>query len=159
VSINTPVLHVEQHRHQRLLDFLVEPAQRRQLPDPRPERAVEPQRDVGILGRILTRALDRHRGERQLLRALARHVLVVDGLDAEVVPGGGVEVVSGRGAVEHVGLEHRVKFIPRNSIPKFRSTGVVLEVMSELRAGRVLEQGFRRASSTWPRSSWSGAPG
>ena len=66
------------------------------------------QRDVRVLGRVLGGALDRHLVERDLLRALAGDVLVLDRVDAEVQLRAGIHVVARRCRVQHVGLEHRV---------------------------------------------------
>ena len=141
VDQHARVFHVEQHRHQRLLDFLVEPAQRGYLVDPRPQRLVEPQRDVGILGGVFASGFERDVGEWQLLCTLARHVLVANGLNAEVVPRHGIHVVPRRGTVEHVGLEHRVVFhSPKFDAVVAQHVGVVLEVVAELRARGILEQ-------------------
>ena len=74
----------------------------------RPQRLVQPQRDVGVLGGVLGGALHRHLVEADLLGALAGDVLVVDGVDAEVVLRQRIHVVARGGAVQHVGLEHGV---------------------------------------------------
>ena len=60
------------------------------------------QRDIRILGGILAGAVHIHLIERDLLGALAGHILEGDGLDAEILARGGVHVVARRDAVEHV---------------------------------------------------------
>ena len=80
-------------------------------------------------------ALDRHLVERDLLRALAGDVLVLDRVDAEVELRAGVHVVARRGRVQHVGLEHRVVAHARElDAAALQHVRVVLEVMPDLRA-------------------------
>ena len=83
-------------------------SQRRHALDLRPQRLVQPQGHVGVLGRVLRGALHRHLVEADLLRAFAGHVLVVDGSDAEVAQRRGIHVVPVRDAVPDIGLEHGV---------------------------------------------------
>jgi hypothetical protein len=53
--------------------------------------------------------LDADLAEGNLFGALAGDILVVRGLAAEVLQRQGIHVVAAAGAVEHVGLEHRVE--------------------------------------------------
>ena len=71
-------LHREQHRHERLLDRLVQGLQARQGLDLRPQRAMQAQRDIRILSGIFRRLVHVDLVERQLLRALAGDILEVD---------------------------------------------------------------------------------
>ena len=108
VDQHAAVLHLEQHAEQRPLDVLVHGFEPRQPVDLGPEPLVQPEGDVGTLGRVLRRAFDRHLVERQLLRPPAGDVLEPCGLDPEVTRRDRIEVVPCGGAVEHVGFEHRV---------------------------------------------------
>jgi hypothetical protein len=135
------VLHLEQHRHERLLDFLVDRQQRRLLRECRVQHAVQLERDVRVLGRVLRGLVHRHLVERNLLRALARDVLVLDRVDPEVELRAGIHVVPRRGRVQHVGLEHRVvAHAGERDAAAQQHVRVVLEVMADLRPLRVLEQ-------------------
>ena len=108
VDEHAAALHALQYRHQRLLDLLVEPGQRRHGLELRPQFLVQPQRDVGVFRGVLGRSLDAHLVEADLLGALAGDVLEMNGADAEVFRGHRVHVVARRRAVEHIGLEHGV---------------------------------------------------
>ena len=139
------MLHGEEHRHERLLDVLVEPRERRHALELRPQRAVQAQRDVGILGRILRGALYRHLVEAQLLRALARDVLVADGAQPEIALRIRVHVVIGGDAVPHVGLEHAVEaHAGERDAGVCQHVGIELEVVPELAALGILEDGLER---------------
>ena len=141
VDQHAEVLHVEQHRHERLFDLLVQRLEPGQLLELRPQRAVQPQRHVGVLGGVFGGLLQRHLVERQLLRAFAGDVLVVDRLDAEVTQRGRVEVVPRGRAVQHIGLEHRVVADSAQLDPVVaQHVRVVLQVVAELRPPGVLEQ-------------------
>ncbi len=59
VDQHAAALHALQHRHQRLLDLVVEPRERGHGLELRPQRLVQPQRDVGVLGGVLGRAARR----------------------------------------------------------------------------------------------------
>jgi hypothetical protein len=84
VDQHAQVLHVEQHRDERLLYLLVQRAEPRQLLELRPQRAVQAERHVGVFRGVLGGLLERHLVERELLRAFSGDVLVVDRLDPEV---------------------------------------------------------------------------
>ena len=62
VDQHAVALHALQHRHQRLLDLLVQPRERRRLLELRPQHPMQPQRDVGVLGRVFGGALDARPG-------------------------------------------------------------------------------------------------
>ncbi len=66
------------------------------------------QRDVGVFRCVGGGCFHRHLVEADLLCALAGHILVLDGVDAEIESGHRVHVVARGHAVEHVGLQHRV---------------------------------------------------
>ena len=83
----------EQHLAHRHLDRLVDARELLVGGDLRIQRLVQLQRDVGVLGRVLGRALDVHLLEADPLRALAGHLVVGDGLQAEVALGERVHVV------------------------------------------------------------------
>ena len=96
------MLHLEQHRHERLLDVLVDPEQLRLLLESGVQDVVQLQRDVRVLGRISRGLLEGHLVEGDLLRSLAGHVLVLDRVDAEVELRAGVHVMARHGRVQDV---------------------------------------------------------
>ena len=67
-------LHALEHRHQRDLDLAVDALQRRLGRELRPQRAMQAQGDVGILGGVARGVVQRHVRERDLLGALAGDV-------------------------------------------------------------------------------------
>ncbi len=141
----TAALHAVEHRHERLLDFLVEGLEPRRLLDLRPERPVQPQRHVRIRGRVLGRALDRHLIEGEPLRAATGHVLELERRHAEIARRGGVHVVARRDAVQHVGLEHRVVAHAGEPDAVVREeVRVVFEMVAELRPVGRLEDRLQR---------------
>ncbi len=141
VHQHAAVLHLEQHRHQRLLDLLVHLQQRLVLLQRAVQHVVQLQRDVGVLGGILGRLLECDLVEGDLFRALAGDVLVLDRVHVQVELGAGIHVVSRRARVQHVGLEHGVvaHAVEADAVVQ-QHVRVVLEVMADLRAVRVLEQ-------------------
>ena len=87
----------------------------------------------------------RHLVERDLLGALAGDLLVRDGADAEVTLRVRVHVVVGRDAVPHIGLEHGVEAHAGEVDAGIQEhVGVVLEVVTELGAARILENRLQR---------------
>ena len=104
---------------------------------------MQAQRDVGILGRVASGRVEIDLIERDLLRAFADDVLVLDGGDAKVQGGDGVHVVARGRRVQHVGLEHRVVLDSAElHAVVLEDVRVVLQVMAELRC-RALEPGFQ----------------
>jgi hypothetical protein len=67
-----------EHRHEWLLDLLIQPRELRKAAQLRPERLVQAQRHVGVLSGVLARALHRHLIEADLLGALAGQVGVAE---------------------------------------------------------------------------------
>ena len=76
VDQHAGALHPVQHRHERLLDGLVESLQSRHRLEPRPDRLMQPQRDIGVLGGVFRSAIHLDLIEGKLLGALAGDVLV-----------------------------------------------------------------------------------
>ena len=133
-------LHPEQHRDQRLLDVGIDLPERFYLAEFLPQRLVQLQRDVGVLGRVRRGRVDVDLVERQLLRALAGDVFVMNRLAAEVKPGHRIHVVAGRDAVQHVGLEHRIeRHALQPDAVSGKHVGVVLEVVADLFLLRIFE--------------------
>ena len=107
---------------------------------------MEAQGHVRVLRGIGPRVVEGDLVEGDLLRPLARHLLVLAGPDPEVAGRQGVHVVPGRGAVEHVGGEHRVVRDPGHRDAVVREHAhVVLEVVADLAPVRILEEGAQRA--------------
>ena len=107
VDQDAVALHAEQHFAHRHLDLRVDVVELRVRGNRRMERAMQAQRDVGVLGRVFGRAVDGHLLEGDALGALAGHVVVADRLDVQVTPREVVHVVR-LVRFEHVGLEQRV---------------------------------------------------
>ena len=109
-----------------------------------PQPLVQSPDDIRVLGCVFRGTIDRHLAERELLRALARDVLEIDRLDAEIMRGRRVEIVASCGAVEHVRLEHRVvAHAGELDAVIAQHVRVVLQVVPDLGARRVLEQGLQ----------------
>ena len=107
---------------------------------------MEAQGHIRVLRRIGPGLLERDLVEGDLLRPLARDVLVLAGADAEIPRRQGVHVVTGRGAVERVGGEHGVVRHPRHRDVVVREHAhVVLEVVADLGPVRILEVRPERA--------------
>ena len=139
------MFHGEQHRHQRLLAFQVQARQRRHTLKLRPQRTVQAQCHVRIFGGILGGALHRHLVETELFRAFAGDVFVADGAHSEIPLCVRVHVVIGGDAVPHVGLEHAVEaHTPERDAGVRQHVGVVLEVVPDLAARGILENGLER---------------
>src|SRR5882762_10612164 len=64
-----------------------------------------------------------------------------NGLHAEIFRSGRLHVMARRHAIEHIGFEHGVEPLPleRDAVVR-QGVGVVLQMMSELWSGRVLQQ-------------------
>ena len=143
VDQHTLVLHLDQHREEGPLDVLVHGLEPGQPDELGPEPLVQPDGDVRTLGRVLRRGVDRHLVERQLSCSPARDVVEPDRVDPEVTRRGRVEVVPRQGAVEHVGLEHRVVSHPGElDAVVAQHMRMELEMVSHLGARRILEQGL-----------------
>ena len=135
------LFHVEEHRHERLLDRGVDPAQGLDLGELCPQRLVQLQRDVRILGGIRRGRVQVDLVEGQLLRTLAGDVLVMNRVTAEVELCRRVHVVARRDAVQHVGLEHRVEGHALEPDPVTRQhVRVVLEMVPDLAVVPALEE-------------------
>ncbi|KAG1551332.1 hypothetical protein G6F50_013189 [Rhizopus delemar] len=134
-----------QHRHQRHLDVAVHAVQRRLGQQLRLQRVVQAQGDVGVLGRIAAGFVDAHLRERNLLGALAGHVLELDGAVAQVAQGQRVHVVAGGGGIEHEALEHGVVVVALHvHAVAAQHMQVVLAVLAQLLLRRVLQHRAQR---------------
>ena len=107
---------------------------------------MQAQGHLRVLGRVRTRLVEVDLVEGDLLRPLARHLLELAGPDPEVPGREGVHVVTGRGAVQHVGLEHGVVRHPGHRDAVVREHAhVVLEVVADLGPVRILKERAQRA--------------
>ena len=94
---------------------------------------VQTQGDVSILSGVRPGLVQRHLVEGQLALTLAGNILIVDSLVSQVLERQRIHVVPRTGAVQHVGLQHRVK---ANSlefdtvVQEYRA--VILEILSDL---------------------------
>ena len=137
------LLDAGQHRQQRQLDVLVDAAQLSCRLQPRPQRLVEPERDIGFLRGVVRGGLDCERREVELLGALAGDVLVARRIEPEVLRRERLEAVPARAdAVEDIRLEHRVARDAgqRDVVPREHVAGR-FEVVADLGDRGVLKEG------------------
>ena len=152
VDQHAALLHAREHRHQRHFDLGVDRLGARLGCELRPQRVVQAQRDVGVFGGVAAGGVEVDLRERDLLGALAGHVLVVDRLVAEMALGQRVHVVARRGRVQHVGFEHRVVSDAAHVDAVVRQhVDVVLAVLAELGPRRVFEHRLQRGEHVRPR--------
>gem|GEM_PF-3119453 len=136
-------LHAEEHVAHRYLDLFVDPPQAGVAVDLRLELLLQAQAEVGVLGGVGCRLVDRHLLETDLLRALAAKRFVGDRLQPEVAAGELAEVVPADAVAarfEDVGLEQRV--VPHAGEADAvvgEDVLVVLQVLADLRLCRVFE--------------------
>ena len=98
------------------------------------QHAVQLQRDVGVLGGVSRGLLEGDLVERDLLRALAGDVLVLDRVDAEVELRAGVHVVARRGRVQARTTRASSRSACRQGrCRRCEDVRVVLEVVADLR--------------------------
>ena len=102
------------------------------LLQPRVQRLVHLQRHLAVLARVAGRALDVDLRERDLVRALAAHLLVAQALAAEVALGQAFQAVQ-LVRLEHVALQQRVvaPAAHRDAVVG-EHVGVVLDVLADL---------------------------
>ena len=107
------------------------------------ENAVQLQRDIDILTRILRRLVDRDLVETDVSRALAGDVGVADRLHTEMAPGETVHIVRPL-RLEHVGLQ---QCVVSNAGQRDAVVGehvlIVLDVLADFFPGRILEPWFQ----------------
>ena len=102
------LLHARQHRHQRHFDLAEHGRELWLGLKFRPQRAVQAQGNVGILCCVFRSALHVDLGERNLFRALAGDVLVVNRVDTQILLRQRIHVVAVAARSPHVGFQHRV---------------------------------------------------
>ena len=107
VQQHAVALHVIEHLQRGHLDVAVDVAQPFTGLDGRPQRAMQLQRHVGVLGRVGGGHVQCHLVEADGLGALARHFLVGDGGAIQMASGQRIHAV-GAVRLQHVGLQHRV---------------------------------------------------
>ena len=101
---------------------------------------MQPQRDVRVLGRVFRRAIHIDLIEGDLLRAFARDIFEVNGLDSKIFLGRRIHVVASGHAVEHVRLQHGVVALSAQRDPVIREdVGIELEMMPKLGKRGVLD--------------------
>ena len=148
VDPHPAALHRGEHRDEGHLDLFVHPLEGGPFGKPGGEEGVQAQGHLRVLRGVGPRLVERDLVERDLLHPLARHLLVLAGPDSEVLGRQGVHVVAGRGAVEHVGLEHRVVRDAGHRDAVVREHAhVVLEVVTDLGPVRVLQDRAERAEN------------
>ncbi|MNZ45821.1 hypothetical protein D3C78_634850 [compost metagenome] len=102
---------------------------------------MQTQGDVGIFRRIGCGLLQFDLVEGELLGPLAGDLFERDGLNAQILPGQGVHVVTAGGGVEHIGFEHGVEgdALQIDAVV-LQHVAIVLEVLPHLEAGRIFQQ-------------------
>ena len=114
----------------RHLDALIHVQQSGLRFELRPQAAVDVQRHVAVLARILAGGVDIDLGKRDLARALAAQVFVTQALAAQVALGQAFQPVRLVG-FEHVALQHGVVLIAANGDAGIREhMRVVLDVLA-----------------------------
>ena len=133
-------LDTGEHRHQRHFQGLVNLPQGRHGAQAGPELPVQAQRDIGILRGVVAGLRDADLFERNLLGALAGHVLVGDRGHAEVMACQRVHVMPAGRAIQHIGFQHGVVAnAPQRDAVIGQHMGVVLEVLAELGSLGILQ--------------------
>ena len=144
VDQHAGALHFEQHLRDRQFDVLVDRAQLLVRLDVRPQRVMQRQRDLGILGGVLGGAIERDLVETQLVRTLAADLGERDGLAPEVAFGQRVHVVAAM-RLDDVGLEQRVVRHAGELQPVVgEHMHVVLQVLPHLAMVRALQPRTQR---------------
>ena len=139
VDPDTAALHAFEHRDQGALQGLVDRHHvfRRQS---RFERPVEAMRDVGVLGGVVEGFVQWHIVEGGLALSRSHHVLVLDGLNAQVQPRQVVHAVAVQSAIEDVGQHHGVvDGIDLDTVAD-QHLHVVLDVLTHLENRGVLHE-------------------
>ena len=107
---------------------------------------MQAQGDIGVLCRVGAGILHLDLIEGQLFGALAGNILEMDGLVAEILQSQAVHVVTGRCGIQHIGLEHGVVAnTAQVDAVVGQHTGVILQILPDLGALRVLQQGLQHA--------------
>ena len=136
-------LHGGEHRRKRALQRLVD-CHLALRHETRPEQHPEAERDVGILGRILRRAVERYAVESQHVLAGARDFLEGDRLVAEMLFGKLVHAMAILAGFDGVGHEHRVVEIDEFDPGLGEDEKIVFEILPDLEDRGILQQGLQR---------------
>ncbi len=143
VDQHPAALHLVEHLRGRQLDVLVDVPQRRLRLDARPQRAVQLERHLGVLRRVLRRAVERDLVEAQLVGALAAHLGVGQRPALQVALRERVHVVAAM-RLQHVRLQQGVVRDARQANSVVREhVHVVLQVLAHLAVVRALEPRFQ----------------
>ncbi len=135
VDQHAVALDALQQPRDRHLDAPVHVEQAGVFLDSRPQRLVHVQGHLAVFARVLGGAAELDLGERNLVGALAAHVLVAQPLAAEVPLGEAFQAVR-LVRLEHIALQHGVVLVPaRGDAGAGEHLGVVLDVLPDL--GRV----------------------
>ena len=148
VNLDAGALHGDDDRHQRPLDGLV---QRGHMVGREPgfQRPVQAIGDIGVLGGVVQRGVERNLGEGDAVLAAAGDVGEFDRLVGEMATCQIVEIVFVASGVEHIGQQHGVVERSRRQRRLFRQMlldgagqhqQIVLGVVGDLEDRRVLEK-------------------
>ena len=151
VDLDAVALHRADHRDHRPVDQLVDPGRLLERQPRRGSACHSRKRDVGILGGIFGRLVERHLVEGDLLLPGAAQLLEGDAVVVEMLLG---EIVQ-RVAVEPAGVEveahHQSVVIGRDADAALvQHHPVELEVVADLEHRRILEQRLQLRSAPAP---------
>ena len=154
VDQDAALLHAGQHVDQRPLQGLVD--RRAALGgEPRLQHLPEPERHVGVLGRIGGGAVDLDPVEGDPGAARAGDLVEADRRVAEMAAESSSMPCEPLAGVEHVGDQHRVVEGADRDAVALQHQPVVFQVLADLEDGPVLQSGFRAASAS-PTGIWPG---
>jgi hypothetical protein len=157
VDQHAVALHPEQDLAHRHLELAVDARELRVGRDLRVERVVQAQRDVGILGRVLGRAVDVDLVEADLARALAAH-LVVGIVFQSRCRHARLSMSCGRCASSTYDCSSVSCATPATTIPWFMSACWSYFAFCPTFARAGSANHALSSAKTRSRSSWSGAP-
>jgi hypothetical protein len=132
-------LHAREHANERPLQGLIHTGDLLGR-KPRLERAPQPQRHVGVLGRVFGCLVDVDVVERNLGFARPGHVLERDRFVAEQFLRQFVHAVAGLAGIEHVGHQHRVVIGAGIDAAPAEDQPVEFEIVSHFQDAQILEQ-------------------
>jgi len=134
-------LHRRQHAHHRTLQrFINSPLA--DLRETRLQQQPQPQSDVGILGCILRRAIDRHLIEADHRFSGASNVLERNALVVQVTQGKFIHAVTDIARFQHVGHQHGVIERSHVDVVALQHLDIIFEILADLQDRGIFQQGL-----------------